>query len=549
MQTIIDEVFQEVYNSSASHDSVCGCHKCKQRQREDEFEMIQNEIQQLGLELSNEEELELGKAIAKIRALAAKGYRKAKPLIVIGDIIRRILTPSPDFKEPPEKPPVEMVSKDTARFYEEERKRRRDAAIQQAAVEKKNKVIRKPDTELSVMQEIFMELETSAARPTLRYGARGNNVVYLQKRLNYHNASIIPLKEDGIWGPKTNAAVLSFQQMKKIKVDAIVGPITWGKLDEPASPPFYYPPVACRLPNPPLINLEIPSKPAPSKKPIPAVPLSAPTVRTCCLLAPPTTFTPNFVDITSLGTHNGPTEVSGLVYTGQAGFVDLAHLRDICDLTKYVYDQMRAGAGYKTPILTNQGEAFLTVCPKDELKVAKTIAYHDALAHEITSYSQSFPGGHNSSFSPEDLCSNNLGSIVAEKAINSILLSPKGKTFNGEVTKILPDILKLLDAQTPAETQKAFNLVNGKWVDFANAFSLRDFDYLKRRNFSHEPWKAGHSSDSATPTWVTDAPRLSHLYTYTNKAVRIIKDKDFPTEIKAIQTDARSRYGSDFDKP
>src|SRR6185503_3654101 len=54
--------------------------------------------------------------------------------------------------------------------------------------------------ELTLLGEILNEFETPG-RPILRYGSTGANVVYLQKRLNYHNSSIIPLKEDGIWGP------------------------------------------------------------------------------------------------------------------------------------------------------------------------------------------------------------------------------------------------------------------------------------------------------------------------------------------------------------
>jgi peptidoglycan hydrolase-like protein with peptidoglycan-binding domain len=543
MPTIIDEVFQEVYESSDCHHSACGCHKCKQTQQEDEFEMIQTEIQKLGLELSTEEELEFGKAIAKLKALATKGYRKAKPLIVIGDIIRRILTPSPDFKEPPEKPPVEIVTKDTARFYEEERRRKREAAMQQAALEKKNKIIGKPDPEVSVLQEIFMEMEGPPARPTLRYGATGIHAVYLQKRLNYHNASIIPLKEDGIWGPKTNAAVLFFQKIKKIKMDGIVGPVTWGKLDEQASAPPYYPPAVCHLPQRQtefeLLELEAPS---------PA--LIKPAARACCMLAPNPGFgQPNFVDPANLGTHNGPNEATGPIYTGKAGFIDLGHVRDLCDLTKFVYEQMQAGAGYNSPIQTAHGEALLTVCPKDELKTARKICYHDSVGYEIITYTHNSPGGHNSSFSPEDLCSNNLGTYIAEKAINSILQSPGGKTFNGEVTKILPDVLKLLDAQSPAESQKAFDLVNGRWVSYSGSRSLLANSYLKRRNFTHLPWKAGHKSDGPTPSWLTDDPLLTRLHTYTNKLDRTIRDRDFHGEIVNIRTDAQSKYGNDYDKP
>jgi hypothetical protein len=210
---------------------------------------------------------------------------------------------------------------------------------------------------------------------------------------------------------------------------------------------------------------------------------------------------------------------------------------------------MQAGVGHTTPILTAHGEALLKVCPTDEVKVARKISFHDSLGYEIITYDVKKPGGHNSSFSPEDLCSNNLGTVIAEKAINSILQSPKGKTFNGEVTKILPDILNTLDAQSAAESQKAFNLVNGRWVSYTNSGSLLFDSYLKRRNFSHIPWKAGHSSDSAAPSWLVDDPILAQPYTYTNTAGRKIKDTEFLREIDKIRDDAKATYGADYDKP
>lgn len=65
-------------------------------------------------------------------------------------------------------------------------------------------------------------------RPVLRYGARGEYVVRLQRRLNLHGANIV---EDGIWGPKTNAAVTEFQARQGLVVDGVIGPLTWAELD------------------------------------------------------------------------------------------------------------------------------------------------------------------------------------------------------------------------------------------------------------------------------------------------------------------------------
>src|SRR5262245_51309642 len=140
------------------------------------------------------------------------------------------------------------------------------------------------------------------------------------------------------------------------------------------------------------------------------------TARVCCMLRP--NF---FVDPSFLGTHQNPTERNGIIYTGGAGFIDTAHLRYFCDNTKAAYDRIKAVNGSSgTVIITPEGAATITqtIPPNLWTKVARDISYDDALTHEISSYwimnlplvrAVPFPGETNSSFSPEDLCSNNLG--------------------------------------------------------------------------------------------------------------------------------------------
>lgn len=63
---------------------------------------------------------------------------------------------------------------------------------------------------------------------TLRNGSTGGNVRKLQETLNVFGAG---LAVDGIFGPKTEAAVRAFQKAHKLDVDGIVGPKTWEALD------------------------------------------------------------------------------------------------------------------------------------------------------------------------------------------------------------------------------------------------------------------------------------------------------------------------------
>jgi hypothetical protein len=56
----------------------------------------------------------------------------------------------------------------------------------------------------------------------LKRGSTGSNVVYLQ--------GVLGLKRDGQFGPVTEARVRQFQREQGIKVDGVVGWITWGRL-------------------------------------------------------------------------------------------------------------------------------------------------------------------------------------------------------------------------------------------------------------------------------------------------------------------------------
>lgn len=53
---------------------------------------------------------------------------------------------------------------------------------------------------------------------------QNEDVRYLQRLLNANGYSV---NTDGGFGPKTEQAVINFQNSKRIKADGIVGPLTW----------------------------------------------------------------------------------------------------------------------------------------------------------------------------------------------------------------------------------------------------------------------------------------------------------------------------------
>jgi peptidoglycan hydrolase-like protein with peptidoglycan-binding domain len=63
--------------------------------------------------------------------------------------------------------------------------------------------------------------------PLVKRGSQGHPVPALQYLLRARGH---PVTVDGIFGPKTEAAVRGFQTADQITVDGIVGPQTWGAL-------------------------------------------------------------------------------------------------------------------------------------------------------------------------------------------------------------------------------------------------------------------------------------------------------------------------------
>lgn len=59
----------------------------------------------------------------------------------------------------------------------------------------------------------------AVARAVIRQGSRGEDVKYLQGKLG--------ITADGIFGPRTKAAVVAFQSSKGLTTDGIVGKNTW----------------------------------------------------------------------------------------------------------------------------------------------------------------------------------------------------------------------------------------------------------------------------------------------------------------------------------
>ena len=289
-------------------------------------------------------------------------------------------------------------------------------------------------------------------------------------------------------------------------------------------------------PAPPLSSLPLTKAPPPAP-PSPALTRPFTVSRPCCMLS-----SGSLRGVTSFG--NFRAGQPGIVYTGRAGFVDLGHLWQVVEVTAFAYQTIHAANGASgTTVPTSEGSAKLTSAASqgEWIDLARSIADDDALSHEIDTYAGMTPGAHNSSFSPEDLISNYLGTVVAARAL------AVGGPFEAEAEKQLKALLVSLDGQSDAETRKAFALISSRWVDTSLTGGILRPAYLRRRNFARVPWKTGHPSDAATPAFVTAPITLTATYDFTHR--NGFTRAQFPARIAAIRTQAKAAYGASYDQP
>lgn len=98
--------------------------------------------------------------------------------------------------------------------------------------------------------------------PTVQTGTISADVKTVQQILAGAGYNVGPI--DGIFGPQTQAAVLSFQKSKGLLPDGIVGPQTWAAL-KGDTPPVQIVPMQPLLPQtPPPEKVAVVNAPAPS---------------------------------------------------------------------------------------------------------------------------------------------------------------------------------------------------------------------------------------------------------------------------------------------
>ena len=204
-------------------------------------------------------------------------------------------------------------------------------------------------------------------------------------------------------------------------------------------------------------------------------------IRTCCsfgtemqLFAIPGIRLTETTSLEKIGPHHylgDAGEGNGIIYSLRGGFIDMAHLRDQCDWTAYLYTQLLENklTGSLPLVLGYEGgEKTLHVnIPSnmdnvDLIYLAGKIAYDLSVWHEIATWfgasSIPFVPERYSSFSVEDPYSNLLGVTIGIQALQSEL------PYENAVTTIIEETLKKLHAvPNEAETFLAMEAVRDIW--------------------------------------------------------------------------------------
>ncbi|WP_188112066.1 DUF4056 domain-containing protein [Aquimarina sp. RZ0] len=228
------------------------------------------------------------------------------------------------------------------------------------------------------------------------------------------------------------------------------------------------------------------------------------------------------ISVDDLGEHHylgDKGEGTGTIYTNKGGFIDIGHLRDQIDWTRYIYNTIlkcRGKGAVAIPLRNEAGRKTLyldvpvQLGNSDCILLAGKITYDLSLWHEISTWygasTVPFISEKFSSFSVEDVYSNLLGIHVGMKTLHS------KHHFNKAATMNIKSTLDSLGAvKTAKETYEAYDAVNNKWytnkkrIPSKNITLKRDPDVL---NSSH-PWIIPNQINNIDNSIVLDVPLIS----------------------------------------
>ena len=209
-----------------------------------------------------------------------------------------------------------------------------------------------------------------------------------------------------------------------------------------------------------------------------------------------------FPDPDNLGEHSycrKSSEKHGVVYTSRAGHIDLGHVRKMADWTGYLsakmLEQIEHGKTEFKFKLYEPSRYYVSITypenwehySKDEkesiarevsINLGMYFAYNAGVWHEILTWFDYKPkeifSDFESAFAWEDMYSNLLGILLAEKALHN-----QGNDFSSCITLYLNEAMKELGAQPRRTALSITDQVKGKWFGskfFFTKVYIRNFD-------------------------------------------------------------------------
>ncbi|MCK4998063.1 MAG: DUF4056 domain-containing protein [Anaerohalosphaera sp.] len=300
-----------------------------------------------------------------------------------------------------------------------------------------------------------------------------------------------------------------------------------------------------------------------------------------------------------MGSHqrsgNFLTEKNGMVYTCNAGFIDIGHLREAADRTAYiskvVFDDLMEQKQEVTLQMIEPSRFVLTIrypdnwetlSPEDKKNIAEDLSINlgqylaqtTTIWHEIiTWFGYSTLGifpEYISSFSWEDTYSDLLGTCLAVEA-----LKDTDHTFDEAMTALIDQEFKRLNVQPSSVAKQAVKAVKGDWYTGLFYFDVR----MKKRNFDVglddgllTPWLVPGICDESQPTpcpapnldfledsgfevdleiqpRVFEARKIYSIIYENGKGKNVRPAQHFPVIMKFIIEDAIERFGPEVDQP
>jgi uncharacterized repeat protein (TIGR01451 family) len=213
---------------------------------------------------------------------------------------------------------------------------------------------------------------------------------------------------------------------------------------------------------------------------------------------------------------------NGIIFTARLGWLDIGHIKFHMKVTLSIYEQLKKSNGNKGTIIVpdggNSGETKFVlkkdVAEKDFAAAAASMSWDDGQAYETWTASPDqeahpVPGYWNSAFSPEDLVSDRVGTILARDYLAS---GKPLKDFATAMDGSLKTMFKEVGAVSRDDAITVWDkYVENKWSK--NLLLTRDTTAimrLLRRNIDGTPWNI--SCDVATKASGADAGKVPAWY-------------------------------------